>query len=61
MSDCRFGGSPVNYPDPDPEHLPLFTGFTALELPRDVPDVALEQVYISAIQGSSRDYHPCCK
>ena len=22
MSDCRFGVSPVNYPDPDPEHLP---------------------------------------
>ena len=21
MSDCRFGVSPVNYPDPDPEHL----------------------------------------
>ena len=21
MSDCRFGVSPVNYPDPDPESL----------------------------------------
>ena len=21
MSDCRFGVSPVNYPDPDPEHV----------------------------------------
>ena len=21
MSDCRFGVSPVNYPDPDPDHL----------------------------------------
>ena len=20
MSDCRFGVSPVNYPDPDPDH-----------------------------------------
>ena len=20
VSDCRFGVSPVNYPDPDPEH-----------------------------------------
>ena len=21
MSDCRFGVSPVNYPDPDPVHV----------------------------------------
>ena len=21
MSDCRFGVSPVNYPDPDPEYM----------------------------------------
>ena len=21
MSDCRFGVSPVNYPDPDPDNL----------------------------------------
>ena len=21
MSDCRFGVSPVNYPDPDPEEM----------------------------------------
>ena len=21
MSDCRFGVSPVNYPDPDPDHV----------------------------------------
>ena len=24
MSDCRFGVSPVNYPDPDPEVLVNF-------------------------------------
>ena len=31
--------------------IPLFTGFTALELHvlRDVPDVAVEQVYVSTI------------
>ena len=23
MSDCRFGVSPVNYPDPDPDRLQL--------------------------------------
>ena len=23
MSDCRFGVSPVNYPDPDPEPSPV--------------------------------------
>ena len=23
MNDCRFGVSPVNYPDPDPEHIRL--------------------------------------
>ena len=28
------------------KHLTLFTDFTALELPRDVPDVALEQIYV---------------
>ena len=22
MSDCRFGVSPVNYPDPDPDYFP---------------------------------------
>ena len=22
MSDCRFGDSPVNYPDPDPDPVP---------------------------------------
>ena len=27
MSDCRFGVSPVNYPDPDPE---LANGFSIL-------------------------------
>ena len=31
------------------QHLPLFTDFTALELPRDVSDVALEQVYVCKI------------
>ena len=25
MSDCRFGVSPVNYPDPDPD--PIFFNF----------------------------------
>ena len=24
MSDCRFGVSPVNYPDPDPEESVAF-------------------------------------
>ena len=24
MSDCRFGVSPVNYPDPDPERIVVF-------------------------------------
>ena len=24
MSDCRFGVSPVNYPDPDPENMGSF-------------------------------------
>ena len=30
MSDCRFGVSPVNYPDPDPERkcLNVFLMFT---------------------------------
>ena len=23
MSDCRFGVSPVNYPDPDPDHIDM--------------------------------------
>ena len=25
MSDCRFGVSPVNYPDPDPEVYSIFS------------------------------------
>ena len=25
MSDCRFGVSPVNYPDPDPDRLEVIT------------------------------------
>ena len=24
MNDCRFGVSPVNYPDPDPDPDPVF-------------------------------------
>ena len=34
MSDCRFGVSPVNYPDPDPDPDPVLplTGFTFLNL-----------------------------
>ena len=27
MSDCRFGVSPVNYSDPDPEHLKFANSF----------------------------------
>ena len=27
MSDCRFGVSPVNYPDPDPDISSLPTNF----------------------------------
>ena len=30
MSDCRFGVSPVNYPDPDPDPGP------ELEFPEDM-------------------------
>ena len=30
MSDCRFGVSPVNYPDPDPDVLGERTDQTAL-------------------------------
>ena len=33
--------------------LPLFTSFCALELPRDVLDVALEQFYVITISSPS--------
>ena len=29
MSDCRFGVSPVNYPDPDPDQTQLMDGLMA--------------------------------
>ena len=29
MSDCRFGVSPVNYPDPDPEGIFLHVALSA--------------------------------
>ena len=39
MSDCRFGVSPVNYPDPDPDHrfmgsIHILGGIRAEALPR---------------------------
>ena len=36
MSDCRFGVSPVNYPDPDPG--PSFIYFAI----RRVPNIAMD-------------------
>ena len=38
MSDCRFGVSPVNYPDPDPDrgNNMYFTFFHQSELPRPI-------------------------
>ena len=30
MSDCRFGVSPVNYPDPDPDPPLMFTAVRIL-------------------------------
>ena len=30
MSDCRFGVSPVNYPDPDPEETSVFSENTVI-------------------------------
>ena len=32
MSDCRYGVSPVNYPDPDPDQNPLFLKIEILTL-----------------------------
>ena len=33
MSDCRFGVSPVNYPDPDPEHAyPILLVYSRLQI-----------------------------
>ena len=32
MSDCRFGVSPVNYPDPDPEVTNLESAVVVQEL-----------------------------
>ena len=38
-------------------YLPLLTNFSMLELPRDVPDVAWEQITFTQFHGSSCDYH----
>ena len=40
MSDCRFGVSPVNYPDPDPE-LSFILNYTDRIFVRDFPDSRL--------------------
>ena len=32
MSDCRFGVSPVNYPDPDPDHWSGITHLSAEDM-----------------------------
>ena len=32
MSDCRFGVSPVNYPDPDPEVSPYITNYSSCKV-----------------------------
>ena len=36
MSDCRFGVSPVNYPDPDPD-----PERTWVDLPRNINKMSL--------------------
>ena len=33
MSDCRFGVSPVNYPDPDPDGV-VFTSVSGFDSPK---------------------------
>ena len=33
MSDCRFGVSPVNYPDPDPDQCMLKSNFIVYRAP----------------------------
>ena len=38
MSDCHFGVSPVNYPDPDPELL-LMIVFYIFKLMKDLTNV----------------------
>ena len=57
MSDCRFGVSPVNYPDPDPELLSVYVfsyfpfGFEVRmwDLIVSVPDHCLSFYFLSWI------------
>ena len=59
MSDCRFGVSPVNYPDPDPEFYLLLIvrlHFTLAVITRSLLDgpqyMALNPSYVPCSSGS---------
>ena len=57
MSDCRFGVSPVNYPDPDPEyeHYLIQLPLSSHTKPVNDNDVISGSYY--HYQGKYRTYH----
>ena len=72
MSDCRFGVSPVNYPDPDPERKRedgRRNVFMTMSPRKNVPDVGIElgAACMPSELASERDTEPgqkmylCCK
>ena len=53
MSDCRFGVSPVNYPDPDPDGM--------LGIVKLICSKVLKEVYIHRIYNIQGHYKSCSR
>ena len=49
MSDCRFGVSPVNYPDPDTSGILLIIGFRIIVFEEFILDILSQIICIAGL------------
>ena len=62
MSDCRYGVSPVNYPDPDPDPIAEITAKKADNIRGQPisPQFFSQKIIWEAVKGLRQIHQDCC-